>query len=74
VTYPKAPAAHPARMEADRKADGLSRVLKVLCLALMLVLMIAGDASLVEIALVVVGAGLVLSSCLLADHRSTSGR
>jgi hypothetical protein len=61
-------------MEADRKANRLIAVLGALSLALMVALMVAGGASFVELALVAVGAGLVLSACLLADHRSTPGR
>jgi membrane-bound ClpP family serine protease len=61
-------------MEADRKANRLTGVLGALCLALMVALMVTGGASYLELALVAVGAGLVLSACLLADHRSTPGR
>jgi len=61
-------------MEADRKANRLTAALSVLCLALMVALMVAGGASFIELALVAVGAGVVLSACLLADHRSTPGR
>jgi hypothetical protein len=61
-------------MEADRKANRLTGVLSALCVALMVALMVAGDASFIELALVAAGAGLVLSACLLADHRSTRGR
>ena len=74
VSDPKARPADPARMGGDKKADRLGRALIVLCLALMVALMLAGDASPVVIAIVVLGAGLVLSACFLADHRSTSGR
>jgi hypothetical protein len=63
-----------AAMEADRKAHRLTAALSVLCLALMEALMVAGGASIVELVLVGAGAGLVLSACLLAHHRSTSGR
>jgi hypothetical protein len=61
-------------MEADRKANRLIAALSVLCLALMVALMVAGGASIVELMLVAAGAGLVLSACLLADHRSNPGR
>jgi len=53
------------------KANRLTSTLSLLCLALMLALMVAGGASPLELGLVALGGGLILSACLLADY---SGR
>lgn len=60
-------------MEADKKANRLTFALSIACLAVMLGLMIAGGASLIELSLVGLGASLTLLACLFADY-STSGR
>jgi hypothetical protein len=54
--------------ESHTRAHRLTGGLSVLCLALMLALMVAGGASLVELTLIALGGGLVLTACALADQ------
>jgi hypothetical protein len=57
-------------MGADVNANGLTAVLITLSLALMLALMVAAGASLVELCVVGAGAGLSVAACLIADSKS----
>lgn len=50
------------------KANRLPGALSLLCLALMFALMIAGNAWFIALALVGLGAGLILTACLLAHY------